>query len=57
MTYKDLDGPDHEASLEPNEFAELVKSIRNISIALGSSKKTISKSEMKMFLLLGNHCC
>ncbi len=44
---RDLEGPDHKASLEPNEFAELVKYIRNISIALGSSKKTISKSEMK----------
>ena len=27
---KNLPGPDHKASLEPNELVEMVKSIRNI---------------------------
>ena len=34
-----LDGPDHKASLEPNELNLLVKSIRNIELALGSKIK------------------
>ncbi len=44
---KNMDGPDHKASLEPDEFSKLVKGIRNISIALGSSEKRISASEIK----------
>ena len=42
---RDLPGPDHKASLEPNEFKNLVKNIRNVSIALGSSIKKPTKSE------------
>lgn len=41
------DGPDHSSSLEPNEFKQLVKSIRNVEIALGSQTKKPSKSEIK----------
>ena len=41
-----MDGPDHKASLEPDELKEMVKAIRNIEIALGSSVKKPSKSEM-----------
>lgn len=44
---KSLPGPDHKASLEPDELISLVKSIRNIEIALGSNIKSISKSEFK----------
>ena len=40
-----IDGPDHKASLEPNELKEMIKSIRNIEQALGSSTKEPSKSE------------
>ncbi len=40
-----MDGPDHEASLEPNEFGILVSSIRNIQKALGSCEKKPSPSE------------
>ena len=40
-------GPDHKASLIPQEFAEMVKSIRNVEIALGKKNKTITNSEKK----------
>ena len=40
-----MDGPDHKASLEPDELVAMVKSIRNIELALGSSVKKPSKSE------------
>ena len=42
---KNLDGPDHMASLEPIEFSNLVKGIRRISLALGSKEKKVSSSE------------
>ena len=34
-----MEGPDHKASLEPEQLKEMVKAIRNIEIALGSNKK------------------
>lgn len=43
---RDLPGPDHKASLEPNELNELVKNIRVITKALGSSKKAPTESEL-----------
>ena len=43
---KTMDGPDHSSSLEPSEFHLLVKSIRNIDKALGTSEKFPSKSEL-----------
>ena len=42
---KTMEGPDHKASLEPYELIEMVKAIRNIELALGSSIKKPSKSE------------
>ncbi|HIP14480.1 MAG TPA: N-acetylneuraminate synthase, partial [Sulfurimonas autotrophica] len=42
---KTMEGPDHKASLEPDELIAMVKSIRNIEIALGSSVKKPSPSE------------
>ncbi len=42
---RDMDGPDHKASLEPPELAEMVKSIRTIEIALGTGVKEISNIE------------
>ena len=42
-----MEGPDHIASLEPSELIELVKGIRNIESALGSSIKSPSDSERK----------
>lgn len=44
---KNMEGPDHKASLEPDELMAMVSAIRNIEQALGSGHKTISKSERK----------
>lgn len=40
-------GPDHKASLLPHELVKMVSSIRNIEKAIGSGKKTITRSELK----------
>jgi N,N'-diacetyllegionaminate synthase len=42
---KTMEGPDHKASLEPDELKDMVKAIRNIEKALGSSVKKPSPSE------------
>jgi len=42
---KSMDGPDHKASLEPEELKAMVGAIRNIEKALGSSEKKPSPSE------------
>ena len=42
---KNMPGPDHKASLEPDELAAMVRSIRNIELALGDGLKHFSKSE------------
>lgn len=42
---KTMEGPDHKASLEPDELIAMVKAIRNIELALGSCIKKPSKSE------------
>lgn len=44
---KNMEGPDHKASLEPGELKEMVKSIRNIEQALGTGNKQPSPSELK----------
>lgn len=44
---KNMEGPDHKASLEPHELKSLVDSIRNIETALGDGVKRVSKSEEK----------
>lgn len=41
-----LPGPDHKASLEPHELAELVNQIRHIETALGNGIKTPAPSEI-----------
>lgn len=38
-------GPDHPHSLDPEEFSEMVKNIRLMELALGSSKKEVVKEE------------
>lgn len=43
---KTMEGPDHKASLEPDELKVMVKAIRNIEKALGSYVKKPSKSEI-----------
>jgi N,N'-diacetyllegionaminate synthase len=42
-----MDGPDHAASLEPEELKQMVKSIRNIEKAKGDGVKKPSNSEEK----------
>lgn len=42
---KGMEGPDHKASLEPEELANMIKSIRNIEVALGDGRKRKTKSE------------
>jgi len=45
---RNLPGPDHKASLEPDELKSMVESIRNIELAIsGSGLKTPSPSEVK----------
>lgn len=42
---KDMEGPDHRASLNPNELKEMVMNIRNIEVALGDGIKKMSEIE------------
>lgn len=44
---KTMPGPDHKASLEPDELAALVQGIRQVELALGSEMKIPTVSEMK----------
>ncbi|MCQ2230336.1 MAG: N-acetylneuraminate synthase [Paludibacteraceae bacterium] len=44
---KNMEGPDHKASLEPGELKAMVEAIRNIEQALGTGHKTVSTSERK----------
>jgi len=44
---KNMEGPDHRASLEPNELKELIKGIRQIESALGSGRKIPTVNESK----------
>ena len=48
---KNMEGPDHKASLEPKELAEMIKSIRNVEIALGDGVKRPTASEHKNKLI------
>lgn len=42
---RNMDGPDHKASLNPSELKQMVKAIRNIEQALGDGVKRPNKSE------------
>lgn len=44
---KSLPGPDHVASLEPQELKAMVDAIRNIEKAIGTGVKQVSSSEKK----------
>lgn len=44
---RNMSGPDHKASLEPDELKAMVSAIRNIEKALGSSEKKVTDSERK----------
>ena len=49
---KNLNGPDHKISLEPEELKRMIISIRNVEIALGGSKKVPTPSEIKNINLI-----
>lgn len=42
---RDMEGPDHKASLEPDELKRLVEEIRQVDLALGSAEKRVTESE------------
>ncbi|RCS57433.1 N-acetylneuraminate synthase [Parvibium lacunae] len=42
---RNMSGPDHKASLEPHELAEMVKQIRDLQVALGDGSKCPQPSE------------
>lgn len=42
---RELPGPDHKASLEPQELKQMVRAIRNIELAMGSGDKQVTDSE------------
>jgi N,N'-diacetyllegionaminate synthase len=44
---KNMEGPDHKASLEPHELKAMIDAIRNIEKSLGDGIKKPSKSELK----------
>ena len=48
-----MKGGDHAASLEPTGFQKMVRDIRHIEDALGSSEKKIQESEKPIFKKLG----
>jgi len=44
---RNMPGPDHKASLEPNELKELVDAIRNVEKAIGDGNKKPTESELQ----------
>lgn len=42
---RNLPGPDHRASLEPDELAEMVRAVRTVEAALGSGEKAVAEVE------------
>jgi N,N'-diacetyllegionaminate synthase len=44
---RSMEGPDHKASLEPDELKAMVRAIRNVETALGVENKTVTESERK----------
>lgn len=44
---RNMEGPDHKASLEPDELTNMIRSIRNVEKAMGNETKSPSPSERK----------
>lgn len=44
---RNMPGPDHTASIEPSELAQMVRAVRNIEVALGDGIKKPSENEKK----------
>lgn len=48
---RNMEGPDHKASLEPHELVSMVAAIRNVEQALGDGRKRPTPSESKNMLV------
>lgn len=48
---RNMNGPDHKASLEPNELKTMVEQIRNVEKAIGSGAKEPAKSEIPNIMI------
>lgn len=48
---RNMQGPDHKASLEPKELSDMVDSIRHIEKALGDGVKRITESEKRNLII------
>lgn len=44
---REMEGPDHFASIEPNEFKKMVTAIKNVETAMGDGIKKITDNEEK----------
>ena len=44
---RSMEGPDHKASLEPDDFKMMVSAIRNVEVAIGNGEKKPADSERK----------
>ena len=44
---REMEGPDHKASLEPDELSSMIAGIRAVEMALGSSVKSPTVSELR----------
>jgi len=45
---RSLPGPDHQASLEPDQLAEMIRAIRNVEVSLGDGKKHPAHREIEI---------
>ena len=45
---KTMDGPDHKASLNPDEFKAMVDAIRNVEVAMGDGVRKFSQNELEI---------
>ncbi|NWQ39155.1 N-acetylneuraminate synthase [Bacillus sp. EB106-08-02-XG196] len=48
---RNMDGPDHKASLEPNELKAMISAIRNVELAIGNGEKSPTESEKKNMVI------
>ena len=49
---KDMEGPDHKASLEPHEFGDFCSQIHEMVVALGKSEKAPTPSELSNLVIV-----
>lgn len=53
---RNMEGPDHLASTEPDEFNKMVESIRNIEKAMGNGEKVPTMSEIDISKVVLKRC-